>query len=406
MLSLDISSCVAVDDRGYPSSWDYINDSENSSYLELYVQSMGGCKKKEDLYSYVFKRVYEEIGVIEASEKIGWEYNRAECCGKTFLGHEVIETNDTGEYEMWDKLYQRIRCGKAMCPECGVKGGAKHQKRKKTMRKRIFEKYEKDKLALRIFVFTVPENLRCEFESRERINLLIKIVNEIVKKFFPGKDFITDFHPYGDNEPGVYKPHVNVIMCDDRNQVLKLDLEVLRDIRTEYKNTLEGLFYESIDEVNIYYSFKKTEKAIGHAIKYFSRPVPSKEDIEKMPFEFRYMFLVEMKGFQYIRWSKSWGKVECETERYLQGNLPAGVKLRCLGFVGQMSDYNPETLYKENERRVLKDGLIHCRYGGFEKKEESKETLKFGPKKLLPGPRNYKGSIDGQVCIDFDDKKK
>ena len=119
-------------------------------------------------------------------------------------------------------------------------------------------------------VFTLPDSLRSRIVTKDDIKKFRKAVIDTIKKYF--KDRVpggaSSVHLYGDEEPGVLKPHVHVILAggylkngkwrrinDNGKGGLYLDL-----LKSIYLKTLNRRYHTSFDVVNIYAEyFKKTK---------------------------------------------------------------------------------------------------------------------------------------------------
>lgn len=201
-----------------------------------------------------------------------------------------------------DKRYfKRLYCMRPYCPKCNKKRGRLEKKRIGAVLKRLPNKLKG--MFLRQWVFTVPESIRDEFKSRDRLNQLTRSVTKIMKQFYTAKGWIVYVHLVG--EEGTFNPHVNVHIPErykDENgkatgeQWLETP-ERVEQIGKRWKMALTGIVGHSIDidKAVIYYSFRKTRGQMLHGIKYMGRG------------EFNYTddvidFMAdELKGFQYLR---------------------------------------------------------------------------------------------------------
>lgn len=285
---------------------------------------------------------------------------KVELCGKSFIRNYVCSCGASSKYKVGDRIYQKIYCGRFFCPVCGRKGGKIQVKRKKRMREILSRKFKLSEMAFQSFVLTVPESVRNCFMSRSRMNELIKMSRELMEKFFPGKYFYVVLHPFGDKEPGVFKPHVNAVLVRDRKEVLKISSDMLAEIKDDYAKGLAAIAGVEVSTANIHYSFKKDNKAVNHLIKYLCRPVPGYDDLMSMSMFLKKLFVVEMKGFQFIRYSKNWGKVAGESAEIVSEWKRGQVEVTS-DFVG----FDELRLYKDNEKLEISPGVFHVRPGGF-----------------------------------------
>ncbi|MEN6461030.1 MAG: hypothetical protein ABFC94_06660 [Syntrophomonas sp.] len=169
---------------------------------------------------------------------------------------------------------------------------------------------------LRQFVFTIPESLRYEISSREGLNYLIKATKQTIEKFFGepvfdalghvkkyklNKGVISYLHVFGETA-GIFKPHVNIHIIEEKNVILKLSESILESIKKYWLKKLKKLD-ESLEVADVHYSFRNTAKKVGHALKYMCRPWNA-ADLDAAPENIQKMLVMDMSGFQYLRY---WG---------------------------------------------------------------------------------------------------
>lgn len=245
------------------------------------------------------------------------EYN-AQTQGDLEIEYKVNLQNQCQKSVVWfigentgDQYVKKIDCRKQWCPVCGGKGGTIHKSRLHS----IFNRFDVDKYNLRQFVFTIPESLRELFLDRENLNLLISYVKQTIERFFGvpvfdkkghikkyklEKGIIFYLHLFGDNEPGVYKPHINVHILEDKKEKLALDNSVLESIKKYYLRKIKK-FDETLTTVDVHYKFRITKGQVLHALKYMSRPW-NREDFEAIKNEnLKKLLVVDLNGFQYLR---------------------------------------------------------------------------------------------------------
>lgn len=206
-----------------------------------------------------------------------------------------------------------LDCRKQWCPECGGKNGTIHNSRLHA----ILTRFDPNKYWLRQFVFTIPEHIRIEVMTKKELKYLYESAKEIIEKYFGEPQFdkkghvkryklhkgaIGYLHLFGDT-PGIFKPHINVHVIEQKNTILKLDAELLGAIKQSWAKKLRKI-NPLIDVVDVHYSFRNSPKKVMHAIKYMSRPW-SADDFNAITDEkLKRLLVIELSGFQYLRF---WG---------------------------------------------------------------------------------------------------
>jgi len=208
---------------------------------------------------------------------------------------------------------RKIECRKMWCPDCGGKGGFIHKNRLHS----ILNRFDVDKYNIRQLVLTVPESLREYLQNKHNLNNLIKAGTQLTEKFFGSPVFdrkghvkkyklekgcIFYLHMFGDEDRGVFKPHLNIHILEERSEKLKLSESIIETIRKYWLKKIKAID-ETIQEVNIHYKFRIPKPHKFHALKYMSRPW-GVEDFEKCTDELKKFLVIEMSGFQYLRF---WG---------------------------------------------------------------------------------------------------
>jgi hypothetical protein len=198
--------------------------------------------------------------------------------------------------------YRFISCMKWFCKKCGVKGGRIHKKRLQGILKRL--SHALDRIAIRQFIFTIPMAWRSKFKNRAAINSLITMVEKIIKEKYPENPCIAYFHAFGEKNKGVYNPHVNVHVIEEKITVLRVPEEELQELRQKFRKALVGFGCRGNERMNIWYQFYEQKIKVMHKLSYMSRPCPGYEDFSfvRRDLELSNLFILEMKGFCYIRY--------------------------------------------------------------------------------------------------------
>jgi hypothetical protein len=320
------------------------------SYLESMSQHLGGGSENGSQLD--FDKVGEKVGNYEKRGNyvtVGDELRKASGCGNTALEMEGIDTGST--------YYRFMYCYRWLCRKCGSKGGLIHRKRMSKLFARIskiysgFEKEENEKLELinlRQTVFTLPMEIRKYFETRESLQAFCRMCERVTYRMFPERPSIRYFHAFGDKNPGVFNPHVNVHTFEFEKGRLVLTPEELEDMKYRYKNALKAYLYEEyklkldekiFDKIDVHYSFVEGERKykrwsydkdtgekkqvlidgvnlIIHRIKYMCVPHPGYKDFEGMKKNEKMLrlFVIKMKGFRFISGCGNWSIQDEEKE--------------------------------------------------------------------------------------------
>jgi hypothetical protein len=188
----------------------------------------------------------------------------------------------------------------------------------------ILNRVNADFYNVRQFVFTIPENLRDTFKDRDKLNDLFKMTKQIiekrfgevifdkkgyVKKYRLDKPAIAYLHAFGDESPGVFKPHINVHILESKKVLLKLSESYLEEIKNDWLKKLRK-YDSSLLVVDVNYSFVTNKGKIIHKFKYMSKPW-SKNDYDNIQDEsLKHLLVMDLLGFQYLRY---WGKLSNRT---------------------------------------------------------------------------------------------
>lgn len=259
-------------------------DSGSPSYLEHNAQTRGEIEK--------------------ANKNLDFRYaeNLKNVCGKSVIWLQGATS---------DNFYiKKIDCRKSWCPVCGGKGGKIHNSRLHAILKRAdFDKYD-----LRQFVFTVPMACRDLLMYRENLDQLVKSAKSViakhfgepvfdknghVKKYNLKKAVVLYVHLFGE-EKGIYKPHINIHILEEKNQKLKLELSVLENIKKSWLKELRKIDQQA-KNVDVHYSFRNNIKKNIHSVKYMAKPYGEGDYNMIKDDKLKQFLAVEMKGFQYIR---------------------------------------------------------------------------------------------------------
>jgi len=234
-------------------------------------------------------------------------------------------SNQCGKSVVWlhgersgNMYLKKIHCKKQWCPECGGKGGRIHKARLHGIMKRV----DLEKYIIRQFVLTIPAELREFFKSAANLSKLEKAAKETAEKFFGEPAFdkrghvkrrqlkkgvIAYLHLFGDKEPGVFKPHMNMHIFEQKGEKMKLEKPFLDAIKAYWLKKLKAISgQEDLSAIDVHYSFRMSAKKNMHSIKYMSRPWSTDDYAAIKDDDLKRLLVVDMKGFSYMRF---WGSL-------------------------------------------------------------------------------------------------
>jgi hypothetical protein len=272
-----------------------------------------------------------------------------------------------------------VDCRKQWCPHCGGKNGSIHKKRLNSILNRI----DVDQINLRQIVFTVPEALRHAISSNDGLNFLFQAAKRVISKHFGNPELdkyghikrynlkdvgvIAYLHVFGETE-GIFKPHINIHIKTKKDQLMKLSKAKIEAIRESWLHEIKKLDSKT-EIVDVHYSFRNSARRNMHAIKYMSRPW-SAADLEAAPRGIQRLLVLEMIGFQYLRF---WGALSnCKYK--------------------DETDFNEE---KRQHEKTIKQRLIPLFIAPFNKKswENRLEFIEDGFYKIIKGKRHEQEKI-------------
>jgi len=244
----------------------------------------------------------------EYKKDFRYQENLVNVCGKSVIWLQGAVSENF--------YVKKIDCRKSWCPVCGGKGGKIHNSRLHAILSRAdFNKYN-----LRQFVFTVPESLRDFLIDRGNLSKAIKSLKSVIEKFFGVPEFdkkgwikrynlekgvVCYFHAFGDEVPGVYKPHFNIHVFENKTVKLKMEAAELELIKKCWLKELRKLDLK-IDVVDVHYSFRNNVKKNVHSIKYMAKPWGAVDYAAIDDVDLKKFLVSEMSGFQYLRF---WGSM-------------------------------------------------------------------------------------------------
>ena len=298
---------------------------------------------------------------------ISRRFERIQGCGKIWVKQTVLLTENEN-FKIGDLVMKRVSCKTVFCPDCGRKGGVKHVERKLRVYEHLKRIGDIENLTLGQFIWTLPESQREFFMSREKILGFRRLCVESIRTFLPGRLPIVFVHLVGDRDL-LYKPHVNIFTVHKRGEWISIAPDKLVAMKKFIYDGLisMGCEFLSSDNVNMQYKMKLTSSAVGHAVKYMTRPVPSYDFVMKLlrssdesSLSLLNFIAVDMDGFAYLNYPRrEWdvlrgSAVSC-------GLIPGVVLSR--GERVSMSWFRFIDTYRNYERSEIFPGVYHI-HGG------------------------------------------
>lgn len=271
---------------------------ENSLYLDSNAQTRDLREKTRDL---------EE----KAKENSSFLYreNLINVCGQQVIWLMGAESS---QY-----FHKKIDCKKAWCPVCGGKNGKIHKARLHSVLSRV----ELENYNIQQLIFTMPLEIRYNFENRKKLDLLIAEIKKIIEKNFGVPVFhksgnikkyklengvIFNQHLFGDKKLGLFNPHFNIQILIDKKEnpvISKLKLQIIKD---SWLKVLQ-VFEAALLRADVHYSFRDSKRKNIFSIKYMCKSWGAENYAAIGENEKLKKFLVcGLSGFQYIRF---WGSL-------------------------------------------------------------------------------------------------
>jgi len=210
---------------------------------------------------------------------------------------------ETGQYVTMPNC-----CKLIYCPDCCREGGPIE----KVRLSRVFDRVDVEKCNIRAFVFTVPENIRVNFFSRKGVNSLFKMATKVIYKAF-GKKIKLAMVPHlvGDKSKK-YAPHINAMIFEELDVVLKMSQEDLKKINEMWKQALEGYMRKKIDVVNVHYGFRTQLPEKLHLIRYNVRA--------NFDYDEETIMMISSKDFFNFSWLRFYSELKKKGEKDLVDN--------------------------------------------------------------------------------------
>ena len=204
----------------------------------------GGCKGAKppgylDYYANVVQGVTKQAG-------------QASC-----PGYFVV-----GECANGHRFAKELLCGKEWCPTCGKDDSKMHLRRFARWLPKLYQCR-----SIGYFVFTMPEDVRVNFRTKDKLNYLTKRVtggdkSNHIEGLLKSLGFTRGFarwHWFGDKS-NRYNPHLNVIVESGR-----ISPKVLNQVKVAWASAL------GVDKAVVNYTFTRKPAKMVHILKYVTR---------------------------------------------------------------------------------------------------------------------------------------
>ena len=301
---------------------------------------------------YLDTLTFDRDPPLEALEKMKDKAFKSENCGRY-----------ANKYEGLRSLlfyYNKIRCYRWWCPQCGKKKGPANKRGVAGVIKKIGTNI--NDVILRQIVFTIPRESEEAFRSKAALNSMAKMSEKIIKKHFGGVRCMLAVHLFGDKDKGRFRPHTHVLIFEERGCKRLLSLEKIGEIKEMWRQALQGFFRKRIDVVDVHCSFTTEVGKMKHRIKYVSRMCPGYEHYEvlKKDLSLLNFCMNELEGFRYLRYFNAcWHQIRSEPtleEQLKKAERGAGEKLRYIPD-GQISMTEFHIKYRAFDYTEISEGF-------------------------------------------------
>jgi hypothetical protein len=247
-------------------NWTGVAKSGNSSFE-------GGQGEVQDVEDVVLDiTFYRALREFLNELRKGWDNNKLFRCGVLIKG----TCKECGRVHII-----KNPCKKEWCPDCGVPGSAYHMY--------LFAKalnYAMEMLrqagGVGYFVITCPLELREKWKNKEVLSEVVTYIRRMLaREGFPCGYY--RWHFAGDANPGVWYPHLNVLVPGGYLMPEKLE-------------RIKRLIYERLGIKVVYYEYARDPERVIHMVYYITRPTWNMQ-VE-----------VEAEGWSKFRKNGIWGK--------------------------------------------------------------------------------------------------
>lgn len=269
-----------VELRAYVGAWDYkvpkavLEELEggkiNLTWLAKSDNSNITTENGESSEAKFFEAWSEFLNALRR----GWDDNKVFRCGVLIKG------------TCKDKTCGRVHiiknpCKREWCPDCGVPGSAYHMYLFAKALGYAMEMWRQSG-GVGYFVITCPLELREQWKDKEVLNSVASYIQRMLaREGFPYG--YMKWHFAGDENPGKWYPHLNVLVPGGYLTPEKLE-------------RIKNLIYNHLGVKVVHYEYATDPERIIHMVYYITRPTWNMQ-VE-----------VESKGWSRFRKSRIWGK--------------------------------------------------------------------------------------------------
>lgn len=269
-----------VELRAYVGDWDYKVPKAVLEGLENGEATLTWLAKSDNSDIFREEGAPSEAKFFEAWREFlnalrrGWDDNKIFRCGVLIKG------------TCTDKTCGRVHiiknpCKREWCPDCGVPGSAYHMYLFAKALGYAMEMWRQGG-GVGYFVITCPLELREQWKDKEVLNkVALYIQRMLAREGFPFG--YSKWHFAGDENPGKWYPHLNVLVPG-------------RYLTPEKLERIKRLIYEHLGVKVVHYEYAKDPERIIHMVYYITRPTWNMQ-VE-----------VESTGWSRFRKSRIWGK--------------------------------------------------------------------------------------------------
>ncbi len=278
-----------VELKAYAGAWDYYVPKAVLEALELWGEvprnkkeiNLTWLAKSDNSSSDVGQdgvssgvKFYEAWKEFLDELRRGWGNNKLFNCGVLIKG--ACEDEACGRVHII-----KNPCKKEWCPDCGVPGSAYHMYLFAKALNYAMDMWEQSG-AVGYFVITCPLELREEWKNKEVLSEVVYyIYRMLAREGFPYGYY--RWHFAGDENPGVWYPHLNVLVPEGYLIPEKLE-------------RIKRLIYNHLGIKVVHYEYGKEPAQVIHMAYYITRPTWNMQ-VE-----------VEAEGWSKFRKNGIWGK--------------------------------------------------------------------------------------------------
>ena len=148
---------------------------------------------------------------------------------------------------------KELKCGREWCPTCGQDWSDVHKQRFARWLPKA-QTYQ----VMGLLVITIPPSIRFRFRSKSELRRFRRGVVRALKRMGYNRG-LTRFHWFGDRHPGVFHPHLNILI--ERGRIPPRELKRLKLMAERHVGM----------PCVVHYSYTRSPKKMVHWLKYITR---------------------------------------------------------------------------------------------------------------------------------------